>query len=386
MKRVLLAAVAVTVITCGGALAPAPPAMDDADGGVPPTPPVVPEGVGSLSAQITYRETAFDLLAVDDSGTAHGVNLAAGPGELWSSADGRTWARRGALAGGAAFWTIHPLHDGTLLADVSTSSGHAIARSADGGASWTQVLRLGAYRSLTPHSFAELDGASYFLEYQVFTARDTTIRLWRSLDAGRTWTVRASFQGHRHGHGIIPDPVRHALWAFFGDTDSQSGVYRSIDAGASWTAVVAHSQDGDVVDATVLADGSLLCGQDVSYLPPRPQIARIGFDGAVTAYQTLPSASYSTHAIRAGGYVVGSTYELDNDVSPPGWTRGSLWGSGNGTHWEKLLDVAQLDPAEDVRADVYWELPSGELVVNVRNAAGFGPDGVGYLLLRATRR
>jgi len=55
-------------------------------------------------------------------------------------------------------------------------------------------------------------------------------------------------------------------------------------------------------------------------------------------------------------------------------------------HWEKLLDVAQLDPHDDVRTDVYWELSGGELVVNVRNAAGFGPGGVGYLLLRTTRR
>jgi len=99
----------------------------------------------------------------------------------------------------------------------------------------------------------------------------------------------------------------------------------------------------------------------------------------------LPSASYSTHAIAGGGYVVGATYEIDNDVSPPGWTHGSLWGSGDDRHWEKLLDLARFDAHDDVRTDVYWGLPGGELVVNVRNAAGFGPGGVGYLLLRTTR-
>ena len=101
---------------------------------------------------------------------------------------------------------------------------------------------------------------------------------------------------------------------------------------------------------------------------------------------TLPSASYSTHAIAGGGYVVGATYEIDNDVSPPGWTHGSLWGSDDDRHWEKLLDVARFDAHDDLRTDVYWELPGGELVVNVRNAAGFAPGGVGYLLLRTTRR
>jgi len=77
------------------------------------------------------------------------------------------------------------------------------------------------------------------------------------------------------------------------------------------------------------------------------QIARIALDGTVTHLLTLPSASYSTHAVRSGGYVVGTTYELDNDVSPAGWTRGSLWGSVDGWSWEKLLDVPQLDPKED---------------------------------------
>ena len=83
--------------------------------------------------------------------------------------------------------------------------------------------------------------------------------------------------------------------------------------------------------------------------------------------------------------MVGTTYELYNDVSPPGWTRGSLWGSVDGWSWEKLMEVPQLDPKEDVRADVYWELASGEQVVSVQNAAGFGPGGRGYMLLRLTR-
>ena len=64
----------------------------------------------------------------------------------------------------------------------------------------------------------------------------------------------------------------------------------------------------------------------------------------------------------------------------------SLWGSVDGWSWEKLLEVPQLDPKEDVRADVYWELASGEQVVSVWNAAGFGPGGRGYMLLRLTRR
>jgi hypothetical protein len=388
MTRVTAAVAALALFACGGSGPPGGnPTTDSTDGGDPAPASAGPGDARShLVAEITYTGTDFNLLAVDPAGTAYGVNLAASGSELWSSADGRAWVKRGAIASGASFWMLQSLSDGTLLADVTGIAGHAVARSTDRGATWTQVLSLGAYRSLTPHSFAELDGAAYFLEYQVFTAGNAVIRLWRSLDGGATWALRRLFQGHRHGHGLLADPARHALWAFFGDTDLQSGVYRSTDGGATWTSIVAGSQDGDIVDATLLPDGSLLCGQDISYLPPRPGVARIGLDGSVTRYQTLPSASYSTHAIRAGGYVVGATYELDSNVSPPGWRQGSLWGSADGIRWEKLLDIPQLDAKQDVRADVYWELPSGELVINVRNAAGFGPGGLGYLLMRATRR
>jgi hypothetical protein len=395
MKSVpALVAAALAISGCGAAVSP--DALATAAGRPDAaSPPLTDGGAGDLDGgtsfqgEITYTEIGYDLLAVDSSGTAYGVNLNGSGAEIWAGRDGRDWQKRGSTANGASFWNLTALADGILLADVVNGKGHAVARSRDRGATWTEVLATGAYRSLSPHSFAELDGAAYFLEYQVFTAASTPIRLWKSSDRGATWAVQHTFEGHRHGHGMVSDPARHALWAFFGDTDAQSGTYRSTDGGASWTAIVAGSQDGDLVDAALLADGSLLCGQDISYrgsTPDRPQIARIALDGTVMHLLTLPSASYSTHAVRSGGYVVGTTYELDNDVSPAGWTRGSLWGSVDGWSWEKLLDVPQLDPKEDVRTDVYWELPTGEQVVSVRNAAGFGPGGRGYVLLRLTRR
>src|SRR5207248_1054279 len=147
------------------------------------------------------------------------------------------------------------------------------------------------------------------------------------LDRGATWAVQSAFQGHRHAHGLMPDPARHALFAFFGDFDNQSGLFRSTDGGASWTMIIGNTQAGDIVDGVVLSDGSFLCGQDISYrgsIPDTPQIARVALDGTETDYQQLPTASYSTHAISAGGYVVGATYETSNDSSPPGGTRGSL--------------------------------------------------------------
>ena len=264
----------------------------------------------------TYTGTTYDLLAVDSLGTAYGVQLGSDESQIWASSDGRVFTPKGTAAGN--FWTMTSLQDGTLLADTSQGSGHVVVRSTDHGASWSNVLNTGVYRTLTPHSFAELDGAVYYIQYQTFTTQSTPIQLWKSNDRGATWFLQFTFQGHRHAHGMMPDPSRRALFAFFGDFDDQSGLYRSTDGGASWKLIKGGTQAGDIVDGTVLADGSFLCGQDISYhgsIPDTPQIARIALDGTETDYVQLPAASYSTHAVGSGGFVVGSTYEMDNDIS-----------------------------------------------------------------------
>src|SRR5205085_3238477 len=125
------------------------------------------DGGTNLSVETTYTSTTFDLMAVDPAGTAFGVELGGSQARIWASGDGRNWTARGSANG--TFWIVTALSDGTLLADLSEGSGHAIARSTDGGITWNDVLSTGSYRALTPHSFAELDGAVYFVEYQVFT-------------------------------------------------------------------------------------------------------------------------------------------------------------------------------------------------------------------------
>ena len=53
----------------------------------------------------------------------------------------------------------------------------------------------------------------------------------------------------------------------------------------------------------------------------------------------------------------------------------------DGTNWTERLSYPRASDSDDVRADVYFELPSGELVLQLWNAQGFGPNGRGYQLL-----
>ena len=337
---------------------------------------------GPFALTVTYTNTSYTIQAVDPAGTAYATSLSDGGNRVYASTDGRSFTLRGSHSAGGIY-LMTALSDGTLLAYSRESSGNAIARSTDHGATWTDVLPLGVYRALTPHSWAELDGTVYFVEYQTFTQDATPIRLWASTNHGATWTTRYTFQGHRHGHGLAADPSTHTLWVYFGDTDPQCGVYRSSDGGATWQFMLGQ-QDGDVVDATPLPGGGLLFGQDISYLPTRPSIAKLDASGKYTILAPIIGPAYSIHALAQGGYVVGAARENGGDIYPPGEVSAHLYGSADGVTWKDLLDFPWADPNGDyVRADVYWELPAThELVLTLYNAAGFGPGGQGYQLLK----
>ncbi|MBN1209073.1 MAG: exo-alpha-sialidase [Myxococcaceae bacterium] len=343
------------------------------------------QGGQRLGLELVHANTTHRFLTASPGGEAYALGLDDSWSRLYESTDGaRTWHFKADHPLGAGFLVMTALADGTLLADTTRDGLHFVSRSGDGGATWQEVLSLGSYRLLTSHSIAELDGAVYLLEYQSFTGGDAPIRLYASGDRGRTWSVRQTFFGHRHGHGLAADPARHALWAFFGDTTPQSGTYRSTDAGSSWQLLVG-GQEGDVVDGVVLADGSLLYGQDISYLPNLPHVARVTPDGSYVELYRLPGPAYSTYALRTGGFVVGAAREPDGDIYLPGEESAHVVASLDGIHWERLRSYPRLDPNENVRADVYAELPSGLLILQLENAWGFGPGGVGYQLLRPVR-
>ncbi|MGZ3459353.1 MAG: WD40/YVTN/BNR-like repeat-containing protein [Archangium sp.] len=335
---------------------------------------------GALSLEVTYQDSEHEIMAMDPDGTVYALKVGDSRGRLWASTDNaRSWAARGTHPGDGGFLKMTSLKDGTLLATVYTSKGFVLSRSTDHGATWEEVLPLGNFRMLQPHSIRELHGTVFFLEYQTFT--DTSpIRLWVSTDQGATWRVRYTVQGRRHGHSLVADPEQGVLWAMMGDL--HGGLLRSVDEGVTWRPVV-DGPSGVAVDGVVTPRG-LLWGSDNLYGPPMAGIRLVAREDSMTEVAGLPGPSYSILHLPEGGYVLGTTRETGGDVYAPGDVSAHVLYSADGTTWKDFRDFPRLSEDDYVRADVYWQLPSGEVVLELINSKELGPAG--YMLLKAVRK
>ncbi len=340
-------------------------------------PPVPPSG---FTLRETYRDRAHEILAVDPAGTVYAVEDGQGSSKLYASTDNaRTWTRRGVHPGSYGFFKMTTLANGTLLANVTSPEGYALSRSTDHGATWKVVLPLGRFKMLQPHNIRELHGTVFFLEYQTFT-EESPINLWVSQDSGATWRVRHVFEGRRHGHGLVADPAQGVLWAMMGDL--KGGLLRSEDEGMTWHAVL-EGPPGVAVDAVVTPRG-LLFGTDNLYAPPLPAVQRVGGDDAMVRLDALPGPSYSIVEVPGGGYVLGTTRETGGDVYAPGDVSAHVLYSLDGETWTEFRAFPRENDTDYARADTYWKLRSGEIILELSNTRELGSRR-GFLLLKAVR-
>lgn len=394
-----VAALAFVIIGCGGPPDPErhDAAVDAGEGaGTPPFDASMgtPDGsaTGSdagfhspsskdLSLHGATTDSAHRVLAVDPGGRIVATAFSDTRSRLWASADARTWTVRGTFPG-HDFLSMSALQDGVLVADTVSSlpSGagfrHVLARSADGGATWQEILVLGDRSMLQPHSVAELDGTVFFAEYQTTSIPPVPINLWASLDRGATWSVRHTFLGFRHAHSLLADPASGSLWAFMGD--ATGATLRSSDMGVTWSVVIPGLQ-GVIVDAVMTPNG-LLFGTDGLYRPAQPRIERLAPGDLLSVLQDLPGPSYSVHKVDPAGFLLGTTRETGGDVYAPGDDSAHLFSSVDGMSWREIMSFPRIDPTAYGRIDVYWSLPDGRVVVEVANGQEFGMTGSGFML------
>ncbi|MBZ4371990.1 exo-alpha-sialidase [Corallococcus sp. AS-1-6] len=372
--------------TDAGVDAGTPDAGSGTDGGVDAGTPPGDGGVqGPVTLEPVFTNTTHEVLAVDGAGTVYALALDGSRSKLLASTDGgRTFSARGQGVGGASFWVMAVLKDGTLLAQMSRSGSYHLERSTDGGRTWADVAALGSYRAMSPASFAELGGAVFFLEYQTFTSESTPLRLWASTDGGATWSTRATFQDHRHGTALYADATRGALWATFGSSSAQAAVVRSTDGGRNWTKVMG-GYAANAVTGTVLPGGELLMGQSTLYEPEHPKLLRVYASGRVDALMTLPGPAYSLEALTGGGFVLGTARADVGDVQPASDLFARLFTSTDGVAWMEARGYERATSGVLARVEVWGVLPGGDLVVRAENLKGFGAGGKGFQVLRVKR-
>jgi hypothetical protein len=356
------------------------------DGGVDAgTPPPPVDGGASVTLEPVFTNTTHEVLAVDGAGTVYALALDGSRSRLWASTDGgRTFSARGQGVGGASFWVMAVLEDGTLLAQMSRGGGYHLARSSDGGWTWADVATLGSYRALSPANFAQLGGTVFFLEYQTFTSGNAPLRLWASANQGANWSVRTTFQDHRHGTALFADATQGALWATFGSSSTQAAVKRSTDGGVTWTKVMG-GYGANAVTGVVLTGGALMLGQSTLYAPEYPKLLRVDASGGVDTLLTLPGPAYSLGAMPGGGWVLGTVRADAGDVQPASDVYARLFTSVDGATWKESRRYERAGSASMARADLWGVLPSGDLVVRAENLKGFGTGGKGFQVLRVKR-
>lgn len=343
---------------------------------------VAPQTRAALSVQVVHTDSGHEVKAVDPSGTVYGLSTSDSSARIYASTDGaRSWIYRGRHPAGGSFKRMTSLSDGTLLADTQTSAGFALSRSADGGRTWQDVLFLGDRQLLSPRSIEQWGDEVFLVEYQTVTTASTPIRLWVSTDLGVSWSLRYTFEGHRHAHAVRGDPYTGDIWVFMGDSTAQSAILRSTDGGRRWTQVI-EGQSSLACDGVFTPEG-LVYGQDISFLPWRPKIVRVTREGQLTELAALPAPGYSMLQTAGGGFLLGTTWESNGDIYLPGEERAHLFGSVDGDVWTDLLGYERVSASEYARADVFWQLPSGEVILQLRNVAQTGA-GHGYQLLKVS--
>jgi hypothetical protein len=331
-----------------------------------------------MELEIVHSSSEFVVLTMDSIGSVFGLRKDSGS-TLWESIDGaRTWRMRGASPDRTDFRRMAALEDGTLLATVSDAGQHFVARSTDRGASWTKVLTLDKTRILYTRAIAELDGTVYLGEYQTKASPPTPIRIWASDTQGASWSVRHTFYGYRHLHALIPDPKTHSLWGLTGD--STGDLLRSRDGGRTWMKIVPGTM-GVAVDA-VVTDKGLLYGTDAVNKPARTAIVLVKPDDTWEVVRDLPGPSYGVLHHSSGGYLMGSSRAPAGTVHAPGDESSRLFGSVDGVTWNELLNYKRLTVDSTAHSHAHWELPSGEVLIQLVNLQGFGADGDGYLVAR----
>lgn len=191
---------------------------------------------------------------------------------LTSDAERKSWAVDGPHFPGWEMYHLKgsPVDPNRIYASQSSGwFGQLIQRSDDGGATWTAVGNKFTYDGV-PGTHMWYDGTPHPWEFKrvwhlepSLTERDVVYAgvedaaLFKSTDAGATWTELAGLRGHGSGAQWQPGAGGMCLHTIVQDpTDSQrlyiaisaAGAFRTTDGGATWEPINKGLRSGEIPD------------------------------------------------------------------------------------------------------------------------------------------
>ena len=204
---------------------------------------------GSVGA-VAVSEWDNNVIYVGNGEKTVRGNVSSGDG-IWKSVDaGKTWEHIGLKnARHIPRIRINPKNSDIVYAAVlgdlyKSSSERGVYKSTDGGISWKRVLfsnnDAGAIDLIIDPNNARVLYASTWnvrrTPYSLSSGGEGSA-LWKSIDAGETWTNISSHEGLPKGiwgiSGVTVSPVNSDIvWALIENKDG--GVYKSTDAGKTW--------------------------------------------------------------------------------------------------------------------------------------------------------
>jgi photosystem II stability/assembly factor-like uncharacterized protein len=211
------------------------------------------DGQGSSSiGDVAIAPTDANLVWVGTGENNNRQSSSWGDGVYKSTDGGKTWANMGLRESKQISRIIvdpvdHDVVYVSALGDLWKGGGErGVYKTTDGGLTWTRVLEGGADAGaielvMDPGNNKVLYAALYQRRRAVwgFNGGGPASGIWKSTDAGRTWTRltkgipegalgRIGLDVFRKNSSIVFARIEH---------EKESGVYRSDDAGASWSKV-----------------------------------------------------------------------------------------------------------------------------------------------------
>lgn len=299
-----------------------------------------------VNPQIVYAGT----------GEANGsIDSYQGCGVLVSTNGGATWTQRGAntfvaSSGPATIFKmlVDPATAGsTTTTVVFAASWAGLYRSANSGASWTNVLS---------HTLSDIVASPTPGE---FYAAVWGGGVYKSTDAGLTWTKLVSFPTTNLGRIALAAPSTPPVVVYATVENSSSGSLLGV-----WT-----SGDGGTTWATIPATGASCSGQcwyDM-YLALDPSNPTSIWFGGLYLYKSSSSGANFSDVTAAGTSVHVDHHAIAFDPQTPttvySANDGGLWRSTNsGTTWTSLntnLSVTQFYPGISMNPTLTTEILGG---------------------------